>query len=346
MLPLAIHGAGLVTSVGLTAAATHAAFSAGIANPVQTLFKDAAGHWLSAHEVPLARPWRGRTRLLKMVAMAIAECTRAMPAAAAHKIPLLLCTAELDRPGRIDRIDDALLRDLLDEPDVRFSAEGSATFAMGRCSATHAIAAASRLIQQQGYEQVLVAGVDSMLASATLDACSAQGRLLCDGNSDGFIPGEAAGAVLVSRSAAGAEGLHCLGVGFGHEPSTVANGVPDRADGMRSAIAQALQMAAEDVHDITVRIADVSGEQYFFREAALAYGRMPRKRTEQPILLLPAESIGEAGAAIGPIMLATALLTARVRHRAAATQQRELMLLQSSSDRHERSAMVLGWVGH
>ena len=61
---------GLVTSVGLTAPAACAAMRAKVANPSETLFVDARGERILAHEVPLEKPWRGIAKLARMAAMA------------------------------------------------------------------------------------------------------------------------------------------------------------------------------------------------------------------------------------------------------------------------------------
>jgi hypothetical protein len=49
------------------------------------------------------------------------------------------------------------------------------------------------------YPQVLIAGVDSLLNFATLQALYERGRILSADNSNGFIPGEGACALLVGR---------------------------------------------------------------------------------------------------------------------------------------------------
>ncbi|MGE8312640.1 MAG: hypothetical protein ACN6QR_24145, partial [Pseudomonas protegens] len=59
------------------------------------------------------------------------------------------------------------------------------------------------------------------------------------------------------------------------------------------------------------RLTDISGEQYYFKEASLALSRTLRVRKEFFHLWHPADCIGEVGAAIGPTMLAVALAASR-----------------------------------
>ena len=97
--PLAIDRTGLVTSVGLSAPAACAAIRAKLTNPSETRFIDSHGEWIMAHQVPLDAPWRGRTKLVKMAALAVDEVLAEVPRVAWAGLPLLLCVAEADRPG-------------------------------------------------------------------------------------------------------------------------------------------------------------------------------------------------------------------------------------------------------
>jgi 3-oxoacyl-[acyl-carrier-protein] synthase I len=76
---LAILATGMVTGVGLTAPAACAAIRCAIDNFQETRFMDAGGEWMLGCEVPLEQPWRGRTKLVKMLAMALQECLDDVP---------------------------------------------------------------------------------------------------------------------------------------------------------------------------------------------------------------------------------------------------------------------------
>ena len=72
--PIAILASGMVTGVGLTWASTCAAIRCAISNFDETRFMDRGGEWIIGSSVPLAEPWRGRAKLIKMVVPAIREC--------------------------------------------------------------------------------------------------------------------------------------------------------------------------------------------------------------------------------------------------------------------------------
>jgi 3-oxoacyl-[acyl-carrier-protein] synthase-1 len=304
MRGIAIRSCGLVTSVGQSAPATCAAIRAKVSNPSETRFTDGAGAWITAHHVALARPWHGLPKLAKMGAMAIAECLAPVECAQWGAIPLLLCAAEVERAGRVKGQDQQLYRAIEAELGASF-APASAIIPHGRVSAAIALAQAIRLIDDGSAEQVLVAATDSLLSAEALAAFASAGRLLTPDNSNGFIPGEGGGAILLGRAGAGPQ-LRCSGVGFGVEAASLASDQPLRADGLRTAILSALEFAKLRMCELDFRITDLSGEQYYFKEASLALTRTLRERKEQFDIWHPAETIGETGAVAGVAVLVLA----------------------------------------
>src|SRR5262249_9170589 len=113
-----------------------------------------------------------------------------------------------------------------------------------------------------------------------------------------------AAAISLASSADAAE-APCLvrGLGFGSESAFLGSGKPLRAQGLCDAIRAALEDAGIALKDCDCRIADVSGEHYRFKEAALAITRLLRDRKESFSLWHPADCIGEIGAATLPAML-------------------------------------------
>ena len=303
--PLAIRCTGLVTSVGLTAPASCAAFRAKLSNPTETRFIDSAGKWVMAHQVELEKPWRGLAKLAKMAALAIDEALHEVPTDQWHTVPLLLCVAETDRPGRTERLDIALLPMIEAELGVRF-AEQSAVVAHGRVSVAVALAGARKLLSEGPARRVLVAAADSYLNWETLRQLEEEDQLLTSENSDGFIPGEGAGALLVEKAHDLAGPLTCIGIGFGIEAAHAASERPLRADGLCKAVTQALGDAACEMRDLHFRIADISGQQYYFKESSLLLSRLVRHRPERFDLWHPAECAGEQGAVAGVSIIALA----------------------------------------
>lgn len=303
--PIAVLRTGLVTSVGLDAAASCAAFRAKLTNPTETRFIDSGGEWIMAHQVPLVQPWRGITKLAKMAAMAIDEALEGVPRNEWGRLPLILCVAETERPGRVAGLDNELFLRIQEELGIAFSS-GSVILAQGRVGVAVAFAQARALMGSANVPRVLVAAADSLLPWPTLGHYDRQDRLLTGNNSNGFMPGEAAGALLVGKSEGRAGELLCTGIGLSRETASIDSGEPLRAEGLMQAIKAALADAGCEMHHMDFRITDNAGEQYYFKEAALAYSRTQRVRKDEFDIWHPAECTGEIGAASGATIVATA----------------------------------------
>jgi 3-oxoacyl-[acyl-carrier-protein] synthase I len=303
--PIAILGTGLVTSVGLTAPACCSAFRAKITHPFETSFIDSGGAWVMAHQVELGTPCVGLPKLAKMAVWAIEEALRDLDKKQWCRVPLLLCIAEIERPGRIAGLDDQLLKLIQLELGLSF-AQPSALVPHGRVSVAMALAQARDMLSASDLPGVLIVSADSLISWPTVSHYERADRLLTESNSNGFMPGEGAGALWIGTADGRSSQLLCTGVGFGHEPAHIDSGEPLRADGLTHAIKACLDDAGRQLHDMDFRITDNSGEQYYFKEASLALSRTLRQRKEAFDIWHPAECTGEAGAVSGIAVIASA----------------------------------------
>lgn len=336
-VPIAIRATGLVTSVGLSAPASCAAFRAKVTNPTETRFIDSSGEWIMAHQVPLEQPWRGLAKLAKMAAMAIDEALEGVPRTEWSQLPLILCVAEKERPGRTVGLDSDLFLKIEGELGVRFAAQ-SAIVTQGRVSVAVALSQARILIAKGGLPRVLIVATDSLLTWPTLSHYEQRARLLTAQNSNGFMPGEGAGALLVGAPTGAAGELVCTGIGFAREPAHIDSEEPLRADGLSQAVKSALADACCEMHDMDFRITDISGEQYYFKEAALTLSRTLRKLKPEFDLWHPAECTGELGATAGVTIVASAQAACEKRYTKGPS-----MLAQMANDAGQRAALCLGY---
>lgn len=307
--PLAIHRVGLLTAVGASAGASCAAMRAKVSNPSPTRFMDATGEWILAHRVEMPDTLRGLDRLSAMAASVMTEVLEGVAPSDRAVMPLLLCVAEKERAGRQEGLDTALLAHVQQALGCTFSADSS-VIAQGRVSVAVALVLARKLIEAARAQRVLIVATDSLLSWATLSHYDRVGRLLTPENSNGFMAGEGAGALLVGPASGGAQ-LLCTGLGFAIEQATIDSDMPLRADGLSAAIKDAANEAALTVRDFDYRIADLSGEQYYFKEAALALQRTLHQPKAEFDLWHPAECTGEAGALAGAAIIAMAEAAAR-----------------------------------
>ncbi|MEE9129614.1 MAG: hypothetical protein V3T84_06310 [Phycisphaerales bacterium] len=338
MTPLAVLSTGMVTGVGWSTEASCAAIRVGITGSVETRFMY-DGEFIQGGSVPFETPYRGRRKLIEMAAPAIEEALAPLIAEryAVERVPLLLCLSEPDRPGRFAELDQTLLRDIAERIERRFHPQ-SAVIAEGRIGGVKALMHARQIMDRDSQiQRLLVCGVDTLLVTASLNHYYEQRRLLTADNSDGFIPGEAAAAVLLGPAVdSSAPQMQCLGLGYGAEPATVDSEEPLRADGIVQAINAALAESGQTLADLDYRITDLSGEQYGFKEATLGLDRLLRDRTELFDIWHPADCIGEVGAAIVPCVLAVSLAAVQKGYAPGPG-----VLCHFAADGSERAAMVL-----
>lgn len=304
MRPLAIRRVGLVTAVGSDASSSCAAFRAKTTNPGQTPFMDSTGEWIAAHQVWPEAGERGIAKLARMAATAIEEALDGLPKGQWADIPLLLCVAESERVGRPENLDIDIFEQIEALTGARF-APTSGIVPYGRVGVAVALAQAAQRVEAGVCSHALVAATDGLLDWHALMHYDREDRLLTRENSNGFMPGEGAGALLVGPPG-GDDELLCTGIGFAVEPAPIASGEPLRGDGLSNAILSALAQTGQTMHAFDYRIADLSGEQYYFKEAALALLRTLRTTKEEFDLWHPAECTGEAGALAGAAIIALA----------------------------------------
>jgi len=342
--PIAIVHSGMVSGVGLDAPSSCAAIRCALDNFQETSFKDKGGEWVMGSSVPLAQPWRGRTKLVKMASMAIRECLQYFAGVSVDiptDIPMFLCIAERERPGRLDGLEENLFGEIESELGYQFHPEDSRGIPLGRVSVAVALKHARDMLYGKQHPFVLIAGVDSLLVGPTLNAFEDHDRLLTSKNSNGFIPGEAGAAILVCKpgQAKGSK-LLCQGLGFAVEEAAIESETPLRADGLTNAIRGALEEAECSLSDMDFRISDITGEQYYFKEAELVMNRLLRKHKEHFYLLHPTDCMGEVGAATGIAQYIVALASSKKSYAVGNN-----IICQHGNDQGQRAATILNYIG-
>lgn len=327
-LPLVILGAGAVTAIGDDLVSTCAAMRAKFNNHKETDFTDQEGNPVVASRAPVAPFLMGEDRLVEMAASAIKQLSSPLNVEQLANIPWLLCTPEVTRVGRPDD-DRALLTCIAERLGVKLHA-ASAEVPHGRTAAFVAMMAAQTMLSEGHHKHVLLVATDSFLDPDGLADLESKGLLLTPENPHGLIPGEAAAALLLAAlgneappptaAIATARRLRMVfdsaaftltdpdAIPAPSRPGAI-NRKPIPIDGME--LAAAIELACEQSHctldDITVRLADCNGTEASFKESALAEARAFQS-SEQPLppLWLPAECVGEVGAAFVPLSMAWA----------------------------------------
>lgn len=338
MSALRVAAAGMVTAVGLDAPSSCAALRARIDGFAETRFAGPGGEWLRGAPVPLPRQWIGEKRLAHLAAGALLECLK--QADNPSRVEVILCLPEEDRPGRAIADAGAFLRAVetileLDRP-LR-----SRAIAHGRPSGVVALQTAQRILAKRPEAEVIILGVDSYLTGRAIQFYLSQRRLLTADNPEGFLPGEAAAAILCR---AGGPGMTVGGIGLAREEAHFLNGLdedgfhlPLRGEGMAAAYKAALEQAGIGLHEIGIKIGDLIGESYWFKQSELASLKTQRERSPSRPIWPIAAALGNVGAAVVPVMLGWAMAAVRKDYVLG-----KPLLIEASSDDGACGAAVVG----
>jgi 3-oxoacyl-[acyl-carrier-protein] synthase-1 len=166
-----------------------------------------------------------------------------------------------------------------------------------------AVAEAAALLAAGRARWAVVAAADSYIDAARLDALD--GRLKRPGSADGFVPGEAAAALLLARDGGG-RGARVSAIGLGEEPAPVSADRHSTGRGLGAALRGALGSPGAGAEPARWVLSDLNGESYRSFEWALVRARMAERFDAQLCLHHPADCGGDVGAATGPLLLATA----------------------------------------
>lgn len=301
---ISIISAGLCSSVGANLTAADCALRAGMNHFQESDFVAANGQPVRVARLPDVDHW-GTERLGRWGAAAIQEClANADTPLDIHKIPLLLITAERSRPPTNDDYYQAIYTALLNEFKSRFD-ERTRLVAAGRAGIGLALTCASQWLNDNTTEYVLIAGVDSFLDAQTIDYFLKKNRLLTYGNSDGFIPGEGAAAILLSRNE-NTNSVSIYGIGEGAEEGKPDGSTPSLSLGYTDAIRAAISQSGLQASDFTCRFSDQNGEAFFARDVTNALTRLGLEGLPKLETITLADCVGDVGAATGPMTLAWA----------------------------------------
>ena len=301
---------GMACPVGLSAASACAAQRAGISAMEELPWFDNDREPIIGAMVP-GLDWRlpRVDRLLGMLLLAIDDLLESHGQAPWDQIPLFVCVAEPDRPGGGGRgeLAQALVDALLDRRGIRFHAGLSRVLPCGHTGGFRALREVRQLLARSDAPACMVCGVDSFLQAPTLGWLDRHHRLKTPANRDGVMPGEAAAVVLLEPRATPGAVVEVSGLGFATEDASILSEKPLLGHGLTQAARSALAEARLGLHEVDLRLSDVTGELYGFKELPLMEGRLMRvvRKQAQPLWHW-AETIGDSGAAAGVAQLVLA----------------------------------------
>lgn len=313
--PVVIVALGASTSIGRDAWSTAAAVRAGVNRFGQHPYMfDIVGEPMQVARADwLDLDVTGIDRFEALLFPAIDQAVEplAAHAASAPKAAIALGLPS-PRPGLPEDLQGDLMKRVARRYGRLFGA--AAAFPAGHAAGLLALEAGFRRLQQGGLDACIVAGVDTYLEPETLEWIESCDQLHSAGslnNAWGFIPGEAAGALLLMRAETaqqfGAKPLATvLGTGSAYEAKRIKTETVCIGEGLTRAFRSALVslpggMQVSDVY------CDLNGEPYRADEYGFTALRTKEAFASTSDFVAPADCWGDVAAAGGPLhlMLAT-----------------------------------------
>jgi 3-oxoacyl-[acyl-carrier-protein] synthase-1 len=275
-------------------------------------------------------------RMLQLGAPALAEAAEGM----SQPLPVMLALPEVPR-GERDAIGPAFLEQLAIEAEVKLALAESRVFRQGGAGGMSALAEGLKLLGKKGTPYVLVGGIDTFMSPRRLEDASLEGRLKASDSMDYFIPGEGASFLLLGAPGrakrAGERVLaEVVAVGLGKEPGHRYSSQPYRGDGLAETFRNLFAQVPADFPPVGCVYAGFNGENLPAKEWMVASTRSSKRFDKEEVSMHhPADCVGDAGAALGPIMLACAAIGLQRGYRTSPC------LVWSTGDNETRGAVLL-----
>ncbi len=345
---LYIAATGMMTPIGIDSQMTADAVQAGINVYQDSSFFNRKYAYMRISAVPddafemptidsqdiLVKQTRYR-RMLGLATVALNELYATIPVE--QSIPLFLGGPETSLNQKVV-IDSAFIRHLAECSGHNIDVANSRLFATGRTAGLEAIELAFEYMQQMKADYILVGAVDSYIDLDVLGHLEREQRILASGIADGFVPGEAAGFILLASQ----QGIEKLNKKY--SPSIQRPGIaqetghrysqePYQGNGLAEATRLSLQSLGEQ--KVGSLYSSMNGESFFAKEHGVALMRNNEQLNEVVNVQHPADCFGDLGAATGIVLTALASIDLSRKTKPSSS------LICCSADQSTRAACVL-----
>lgn len=223
---------------------------------------------------------------------------------------------------------------------VSIDAPNSRVVPSGRASALLALDLALDALDSDPTHPVIVGGVDTFLDLKLLATLDAQGRILGPRVMDGFIPGEGAAFLVLSHpSAAGEAGgtmsITAQAAASASDPGHRSGPEPARGEGLAEAIDVLRGRLTNHGPLVATTFAGLNGESFDAKLWGIARVRHSDFFASGMVLEHPADCFGDAGAAMGAILLGLGATAISRGHRSGPA------LVWAASDGESRACALL-----
>ena len=346
---IVIVAVGMMTAVGLSAAETAASVRSATTRFTVTTWLDKRFEPFTVAEVieealpdlaPALSKETGLTyrenRMLRLGATPLLECIKSItPISESPGLVLTLPETETTLP--LDR--DKFLEFFAGQTEGAFDIGKSDSSFKGRAGGLLAIDQASRMIREGNSKFMIAGGVDTYRDLYILGTLDLEKRVKSAVNLDGFVPGEAAGFMLLTDGRTAQEAdltplARISPVCKGFEEGHLGSEKPYIGDGLAAAVEKLLQESgpAESIQEV---YSSMNGENHWAKEWGVAYLRNKAGFNPEHGMHHPADCFGETGAACGSLLTGLAALGIMQGYRLSPS------LVYCSSDGGERAAVIV-----
>ncbi len=343
-----VCGLGARTHAGLTALQAMLAVRAGKMRPRPSHLSDRHGEAIAVCRVAsIADNVQGLARLVALACAPMIQATHAVRSTdamlnrASAPLPVVLAVSSPARPGFDTRLSRELLPTLQAKTGIALDQGRSLLVGADRGGGITAFRTAMAMLGQDGVDRVLVGGVDSYFDPDVLEWLDEGRRLHGLETENGFIPGEAAAFVLLSRRSR-ATGLHrsasIVGVAVEDEPRPYGSAEPCQALAMSHAIKLATG-PFERTRSIPWVLTDVVNERHRVDEWQLAFARKFHAFTPDVVHDQPLLKTGDVGAASAALLVVMACVQWDTG--AGGGARGEAAMVATHSDGAERGVLLL-----
>lgn len=311
-----VAGVGMITSVGANAEMTSAAVNAGISGYQETNYYNKNLDPMRMAMVPddalppikdelksmLGIP-SSQLRMLQLATPAFQEMILAY--SGSNPLALFLSCSEA-LPHRPTLINKDFIKLLELQTGITLDQKNSRLIMTGRAGGIQIVEMAFKYFDVTGADFVIIGGIDTCHDLYHLGTLDMDDRVLATNIMDGFVPGEAAGFILLmSEKAAGKMGNTNLPTvyqpGIGCENGHRYSQETYTGDGLAEAFQLALINAS--TKPITSVYASLNGENFGAKEYGVAIVRNQIHFKDDLEIVHPADCFGDIGAAFGPVLI-------------------------------------------
>ncbi|MBN4080459.1 hypothetical protein JYT31_02230 [Beggiatoa alba] len=223
-------------------------------------------------------------------------------------IPLVLAMPEISEEANYIPYQQ-LINNLVNQKDLPLRADGIRFISTGRAASILGLDSAIEILYKQEEDYVLIGGSDSHRNASRLYDLDEAERLSASNRMDGFVLGEGAGFLLLTRDperalARGDQIIALTPPGSSQEPGHYYSDQPYRGDGLDQAFKHALSdYTGEGIDTIYT---SMNGEHYWAKEYGVAVIRNKKFLKEDFKVEHPADCFGDLGVASGSVLIGLA----------------------------------------